>query len=256
MKSYEAKEFCIIALTLLLAVFVMCILIYVNLDTHTDQKQNDITAAPTPTPEIVYIYKEIVPMVVEVVSPTPEPTVEVTPSPTPMEITPPRVSVGYSKGVPGFYRCEVNGKHGFKPYTDYTAYTSTSSQQYKLQQIAKTDYYGLRTVVDPFGVTRWCVALGTAWAGGTPTDIGRCVDIHMRNGSVLHVVLADVKRVEDSYSCLYGRTNNDLIEFIVETPKLVEKARVCGNISYCNDIFMGEGESMEVFDYFIEGFGE
>lgn len=187
-------------------------------------------------------------------TPTPVPTSTPTPSPTLAPSKAP-VSKGYSPGKPGVYECETNGKHTFKPYTDFRAYTARSSQQYKLQQQAYTNDIGIRVIKDADGIERMCIALGTAWAGGRPNDIGRCVDVYMKNGNVLYCVLADVKKVEDAINNRYGRINNDLLEFIVETGKLPQKVRTCGNVSYAGEIFMGEGMYMHVHDYFIPGFG-
>lgn len=194
------------------------------------------TSTPTPSPTVTP-------------TPTPEPTS--TPTPTPIVKKP----NGYGPGKPGYYECEVNGTHGFKTFTNYTAYNAPSTMQHKLQKLAITDEFGLRVVTDNYGVDRWCVALGTYWCGGTPKDIGRCVDIYMANGTILNCVLGDVKRVEDTKDCKYGKANNDLIEFIVDMKNLPEKAKTGGNVSYCNDIFLGEAVAMQVYDYFIEGFG-
>lgn len=208
--------------------------------TLTDIPTQELTSTPTPTLE---------PTPTDIPTLTPTAAVTLAPSKAPE-------TYGYNPGKPGVYECEYNGKHVFKPYTDTKAYTAKASQQYKLQQICTTNAYGIRVVTDPYGVERMCVALGTAWAGGTPADIGRCVDIYMVNGQVLYCVLGDVKRVSDSFNCRYGRGNNDLIEFIVETSKLPEQARICGNCSHCGDDFVGEAMYMQVHDYFIEGFGK
>ncbi len=196
------------------------------------------TSTPTPTPEPTFTP-----------TPTPEPTP--TPSPTPMV----KKSNGYGPGKPGYYECDTSKRHDFKTFTHYKSYNASGTAQNRLQQLARTDEYGLRVVTDIYGVERWCVALGTYWCGGTPKDIGRCVDIYMENGATLHCVLGDVKRVEDTVDCKYGKTNSDLIEFIVDMGKLPEEARSRGNVSFCDDIFLGNAKAMMVYDYFIEGFG-
>lgn len=184
------------------------------------------TLAPTPT---------ATPEQTKEPTSTPEPTT--TPEPTPKQA---------GKG------------HTFKPYTRYTAYNLKSSQQYKLQKAAWTEKRtGIRIVTDPNGVDRYCVALGTAWAGGQPKHIGRCIDVYMENGAVLHCVLADVKRQEDTVdgANLYGKTNNDVLEFIVDGQKISQAVKTTGNVSNAGPEFVGGVERIEVFDLWIEGFG-
>ena len=176
---------------------------------------------------------------------TPEPTKEPTSTPEPTT-TPEPTPKQAGKG------------HTFKPYTRYTAYNLKSSQQYKLQKAAWTETRtGIRIVTDPNGVDRYCVALGTAWAGGQPKHIGRCLDVYMENGAVLHCVLADVKRQEDTVdgANLYGKTNNDVLEFIVDGQKISQAVKTTGNVSNAGPEFVGGGERIEVFDLWIEGFG-
>ena len=185
-----------------------------------------VTATPTPTLPVSPILYTSTP------TPSPEPTPEPTCTPT---VTP-RLVTGLS--------------HSFKPYTDYRCYNIKASRNYKLQQLAVTDIYGLRVVKDSAEEERWCVALGTAWAGAHQDSIGNCVDIYMENGAVLKCVLADVKRTEDTVNRenRYGATNNDLVEFIVDTPKLVNEAKIRGNISFAADIFYGEPIGVVVRD--------
>lgn len=176
---------------------------------------------------------------------TPEPTKEPTSTPEPTT-TPEPTPKQAGKG------------HTFKPYTRYTAYNLKSSQQYKLQKAAWTETRtGIRIVTDPNGVDRYCVALGTAWAGGQPKHIGRCLDVYMANGAVLHCVLADVKRQEDTVdgANLYGKTNNDILEFIVDGQKISQAVKTTGNVSNAGPEFVGGVERIEVFDLWIEGFG-
>lgn len=204
-----------------------------------DPDAPDVTAAitntPTPRPtERASLTKTCT------VTPTPEPTA--TPTPTPAPRTQP-----------------VEKKnHNFKPYTRYTAYNLKSSQQYKLQKVAWTETRtGIRIVTDPNGVDRYCVALGTAWAGGQPKHIGRCLDVYMENGAVLHCVLADVKRQEDTVdgANLYGKTNNDVLEFIVDGQKISPAVKTTGNVSNAGPEFEGAVRNMVVFDLWIDGFG-
>lgn len=201
-----------------------------------DPNAPDVTAAITNTPT---------PTATPWPTSTPEPTKEPTSTPDPTT-TPEPTPKQAGKG------------HTFKPYTRYTAYNLKSSQQYKLQKAAWTETRtGIRIVTDPNGVDRYCVALGTAWAGGQPKHIGRCLDVYMENGAVLHCVLADVKRQEDTVdgANLYGKTNNDVLEFIVDGQKISQAVKTTGNVSNAGPEFVGGVERIEVFDLWIEGFG-
>lgn len=201
-----------------------------------DPDAPDVTAAITNTPTPTATpWPTSTPKSTQAPTSTPEPTT--TPEPTPKQA---------GKG------------HTFKPYTRYTAYNLKSSQQYKLQKAAWTETRtGIRIVTDPNGVDRYCVALGTAWAGGQPKHIGRCLDVYMENGAVLHCVLADVKRQEDTVdgANLYGKTNNDVLEFIVDGQKISQAVKTTGNVSNAGPEFVGGVKKIEVFDLWIEGFG-
>lgn len=201
-----------------------------------DPDAPEVTAAITNTPTPTATPRPTsTPKPTQAPTSTPEPTT--TPEPTPKQA---------GKG------------HTFKPYTRYTAYNLKSSQQYKLQKAAWTETRtGIRIVTDPNGVDRYCVALGTAWAGGQPKHIGRCLDVYMENGAVLHCVLADVKRQEDTVdgANLYGKTNNDILEFIVDGQKISQAVKTTGNVSNAGPEFVGGVERIEVFDLWIEGFG-
>ncbi len=200
-----------------------------------DPDAPDVTAAITSTPTPTATPRPTsTPKPTQAPTSTPEPTT--TPEPTPKQA---------GKG------------HTFKPYTRYTAYNLKSSQQYKLQQIAKTAENGIRVVTDPLGNDRYCVALGTAWAGGQPKHIGRCLDVYMENGAVLRCVLADVKRQEDTVdgANLYGKTNNDVLEFIVDGAKIPKEVTRTGNVSNAGPEFVGGVAKIVVFDFWIEGFG-
>lgn len=182
------------------------------------------TESPTPSPTM-----------------TPSPTFTPTPSPSPSP-TPTPVPEGKA----------VEKGHAFKPYTGYWAYNLKGSAQHSLQKVCYSAENGIRVAVDSFGVERYCVALGTFWAGGHPQDIGRCLDVYMINGSILHCVLADVKRQEDAKGNKYGRINNDLLEFIVDEKLLNKAVKECGNVSKAGAEFEGDAWQIVVLDYWIE----
>lgn len=172
------------------------------------------------------------------VTPTPTPTPEPTPTPSPKAVT--------TKG------------HSYKPFTFYTSYNVKGSAQWKLQQICTTAENGVRIVVDKNGEARYCVALGTYWAGAHPEHIGRCLDVYMQNGALLKCVLGDVKKQEHTKNGQnkYGAGNNDVLEFIVDRKKLPAAALECGNCAKIGPEFEGEVDRMVVYDEWIEGFGK
>lgn len=183
-----------------------------------------VTTEPTPSPTCTPTFQPTVP-------PTPVLTATFTPTPVPKPVE--------------------SNNHSFKPYTGYWAYDLRSSKQYQLQQIAETDpETGIRVVKDKAGYYRYCVALGTHWAGAHPKDIGRCVDVIMENGAVLKCVLADVKRTEDTINGenKYGRTNNDILEFIVDDRKISQAVKNSGNVSNAGKKFEGEVSQIIAYD--------
>ena len=189
------------------------------------------------------------------VTPTPSPSPSPSPSPVPTSTPTPTIT---PTPVPSV-RKGVEPGHKFKPYTRHFVYDLKNTAQYKLQHVARTDERtGIRIVTDPLGVDRYCVALGTYWAGGHPEHIGRCVDAYMVNGNVLHLVLADVKRQEDTKNRAnrYGEINNDVLEFIVDGKGISVEVRDYGNVSRAGAEFIGDVSYMIVYDLWIEGFGK
>lgn len=194
---------------------------------------------PDPTPTVTP-FPTFTPTPSPSPSPTPSPTPTVTPTPTPVCVVK-----------------QVDSGHPFKPYTGFWAYNLKGSAQHRLQKAAYTDERtGIRVVVDRYGDERYCIALGTFWAGGHPEHIGRCVDAVMVNGAVLKCVLADVKKQEDTKGGKnrYGKENNDILEFIVDE-RFLPKG-VYGDISDVSEEFKGDVQELIVFDEWIEGFGK
>lgn len=235
----DSPKYTIIKVVLIWVLIIAAVLLGRSIEKNDKLLPTEIS----PTPEVVFVTVTVTatPTPTLPVSPilytsTPTPSPEPTPEPTCTPTVTPRLVTGLS--------------HSFKPYTDYRCYNIKASRNYKLQQLAVTDIYGLRVVKDSAEEERWCVALGTAWAGAHQDSIGNCVDIYMENGAVLKCVLADVKRTEDTVNRenRYGATNNDLVEFVVDTPKLVNEAKIRGNISFAADIFYGEPIGVVVRD--------
>ena len=137
---------------------------------------------------------------------------------------------------------------GFKSYMPYTAITSKSSPQYKLQQIAYTGTYGIRQYDN-----RYCVAIGT----GFNADIGTYFDLILSNGTVIPCIVADIKadRHTDSNNMI-TIANGCLTEFIVDSSALNKNAKRMGDISYCNEDWNSRVEKIRVYDKNIFEGGE
>ena len=129
---------------------------------------------------------------------------------------------------------------GFKSYMPYTAITSKSSPQYKLQQIAYTGTYGIRQYDN-----RYCVAIGTAFNA----DVGTYFDLILANGTVIPCIVADIKadRHTDSNN-MVTIANGCLTEFIVDSSALNRNAKRMGDISYCNEDWDSRVEKIRVYD--------
>ena len=129
---------------------------------------------------------------------------------------------------------------GFKSYMPYTAITSKSSPQYKLQQIAYTGTYGIRQYDN-----RYCVAIGTAFNA----DVGTYFDLILANGTVIPCIVADIKadRHTDSNNMI-TIANGCLTEFIVDSSTLNRNAKRIGDISYCNEDWDSRVEKIRVYD--------
>lgn len=112
-----------------------------------------------------------------------------------------------------------------KTWMPYTAITSKSSKQYKLQQKAHTGKYGIRMVND-----RYCVALGSYFG----CEIGQYFDLVLANGTVIPCVMSDQKadKHTDSANIITADTNC-LSEFIVSKNNLNSDAKRDGDISSC-----------------------
>ena len=129
---------------------------------------------------------------------------------------------------------------GFKSYMPYTAITSKSSPQYKLQQSTYTGTYGIRQYDN-----RYCVAIGTAFNA----DVGTYFDLILANGTVIPCIVADIKadRHTDSNN-MVTIANGCLTEFIVDSSTLNRNAKRMGDISYCNEDRDSRVEKIRVYD--------
>ena len=129
---------------------------------------------------------------------------------------------------------------GFKSYMPYTAITSKSSPQYKLQQQCQTGLYGIR-VKDG----RYCVAIGT----GFNADVGTYFDLILANGTVIPCIVADIKSDKHTDSShMVTKESGCLTEFVVDSGSLNKMAKKMGDISYCSDKWNSRVEKVRVYE--------
>lgn len=115
---------------------------------------------------------------------------------------------------------------GFKSYMPYTAITNKESKQYALQQKAYTGNYGIRMVDD-----RYCVALGSYFE----KEIGTRFDLVLENGTIIKCILGDIKSSKDTKEDNITSFNGCVSEFLVDPDYLPNRAKILGDMSYCND---------------------
>ena len=134
---------------------------------------------------------------------------------------------------------------GFKSFMPYTAITSLTSLQYKLQSwYAYTGTYGIRQVNG-----RYCVAIGTYFGA----DIGDYIDLNLANGYVIECIVADIKADCDTDASNIIRANGCASEFIVDMSCLNYYAKRDGDISSCYDGWESPVSTITVYDINVFG---
>lgn len=137
---------------------------------------------------------------------------------------------------------------GFKSYMPYTAITNKASKQFKLQQMASTGAYGIRTVNN-----RYCVAIGTAFNA----QVGTYFDLILENETVISCIVSDIKADKHTdKNNMITVSNGCLTEFIVNSSALDRNAKRMGDISYCCDEWNSRVEKIRVYDKNIFEGGE
>lgn len=110
----------------------------------------------------------------------------------------------------------------FKCYMDYLAITSTTSTQYKMQQIAYTDENGLRKIDEYY-----CVAMGTYY--------GKCGDkfyVETDEGNSWKVIISDVKSdLHTNETKQFSRSNGCMMEFLVDLSVLPNEVAIKGTVN-------------------------
>ena len=141
--------------------------------------------------------------------------------------------------APQWIEMDVPSNNSFKSYMDCSTITDTSSAQYALKYEYLSSASGIM-VVD----NRFVIALGSYYT----TEVGGRVDLVMQNGSVVECIVGDCKA--DKHTDSMNRQHSvdkSVIEFIVATDNLNEKARQMGDCSYCDERLMGEIEAIRVY---------
>jgi hypothetical protein len=138
----------------------------------------------------------------------------------------------------------VPKNRGFKSFEPYNNF-NPKYKQYKLQQHAYTDEYGLRKVNE-----RYCIALGTYFFENVDNDIiGTYLDLILENGEVIHCILGDIK--DDKHTDANNITttkNGCLSEFIVDKNKLIPYVKTMGNISYTKQVWQSPVAKVIVYE--------
>lgn len=131
-----------------------------------------------------------------------------------------------------------------KSYMDYTAITSKSSPQYKLQHNhAYTDDTGIRMVDG-----RYCIALGSYYTH----RIGQYVDLVLENGEVIECIIGDQKDDRDTNSSNTIAHDGSATEFIVETKSLPRMVRRMGDIGYTYDGWLSKVIEIRIYDKILD----
>lgn len=120
----------------------------------------------------------------------------------------------------------------FKAFMDYRCLTDTTSEQWKLSQIAYTDKYGLRKVDDYY-----CVAMGSYYS----SSVGDKFKITLENGNEFNVIIGDLKQdchtdSKNQYTPVYDNSGNfygaNVLEFIIDEDIVDEMVLTLGTVSY------------------------
>ena len=146
-----------------------------------------------------------------------------------------------SKNIPYItYNIADNGK---KRYMDWNCITDTTSDQWKLQNYnAYTGFNGIRMVEN-----RYCIAIGSYFT----TQIGTKIDVDLLSddGSIntIKCILGDCKANVDTCSNNIYAKDGSILEFIVNTSSLTDKARLHGDLSHLSEELNGKVISVKIY---------
>ncbi len=134
----------------------------------------------------------------------------------------------------------VNKTKSFMPYT---AITSVSSRQYRLQQIACTGTYGIRQVHG-----RYCVAVGSYYT----TEIGTYFDLVLENGTVIPCILADCKSDRHTDASRRVTFDGSLAEFVVDMDALEKRILRSGDVSSAQESWNSPVKFVRIYEKRIQ----
>jgi hypothetical protein len=132
----------------------------------------------------------------------------------------------------------------FKAYMDYRTITDKAAPQWRYRELAYTDDYGFRRIVNDY-----VVALGTYYSEA----VGERFLVTLESGKSFTVITGDIKDPahtdpKNMYTPVYyngGKVKSGcVIEFLVDTKKLDKTAVALGTVSYY-DTFEGNIKKIE-----------
>lgn len=112
-----------------------------------------------------------------------------------------------------------------KSFMDYSAITSVSSRQYKIQSSkAYTGDRGIRMVNG-----RYLIAIGSFYS----KEVGQYIDLVLENGTVIPCIIGDCKKDIDTMNNHSTGKDGSTAEFIIQTSAVSSEVRKSGD---CSDI--------------------
>lgn len=131
-----------------------------------------------------------------------------------------------------------------KTYMDYRAITSTTSDQWAMQQTAWTDAYGFRRDGE---TGYYMVAMGTYYA----QQCGKMFEVTFDRYNSIRVIVGDIK--DDAHTDeLHQHRNGNVVEFIVDTKVIEENCQVMGDMSWTTATDM-RGVPISITEIYREG---
>jgi hypothetical protein len=92
---------------------------------------------------------------------------------------------------------------------------------------------------------RFCVAVGTT----VTSNIGTCIDVVLKNGTIIPCVVGDIKaNVHTNSDNITTLANGCVCEFIISKKSLPRKIKRIGDISYCYEEWMSPVEKIIVYE--------
>lgn len=138
--------------------------------------------------------------------------------------------IGQTKSVPN--------QNGFFSYMDADCITDTKSKQYALKKDYRLDSSGIWTYDG-----RWCVAVGSYYT----KEIGKCIDICLKNGTIITGVLSDCKSDKDTDSTCRQNSNGSIVEFVVNESSLNKEVKKHGNCAFAYEQWQSEVDHIDIY---------